>query len=273
MSRILFLGDSHSQGYYVESVGQFTFPYFWQKNNYAEIYAEANNTPAVIYAAAGTVNSRYVDWVKVCLDRYSDIEKIVIQSLQWNRFLLASSMQKEYNELPVDFFSISVTTDGSVHRYTDRVGLEESINFSDILYYQHPAGSDYNSLKTILAAGNHYRPNLQKDDFIQVKIWAELMTHLQHQEYCKTMYIIDRLCQERNIEIYLWRMNDKIHLPEDYELYGTLSNTKMFRTSAEEYLQSIGYDLQNYLTIDQEHYNEDAHKLIANYFLPKVFEK
>ena len=46
MSKTLFLGDSHSHGYY-EMGGKINA---WHSNNYAEIYAHENSKQSIIYS-------------------------------------------------------------------------------------------------------------------------------------------------------------------------------------------------------------------------------
>ena len=106
MSRSLFLGDSHSQGYWTETVSYLSVPHVWEDNNYAEIYANLNSKPAVIYAMSGTTIQRYPDWLKFCLDKYQDIDEVFVQALHWNRFMLSGSANRDFtDEIPLDYFT------------------------------------------------------------------------------------------------------------------------------------------------------------------------
>ena len=54
MARTLFIGDSHSHGYF-EMGGKI---HSWESNNYAEIYANDNNKQTVIYSMPGGRNRK-----------------------------------------------------------------------------------------------------------------------------------------------------------------------------------------------------------------------
>ena len=85
MARTLFIGDSHSHGYF-EMGGKI---HSWESNNYAEIYANDNSKQTVIYSMPGGCNRNYHAWLKTMLDRYDDIDDVFMQSTYWNRFLLS----------------------------------------------------------------------------------------------------------------------------------------------------------------------------------------
>jgi hypothetical protein len=66
MTKTLFLGDSHSHGYF-EMGGKV---HAWESNNYAEIYARDNDKQTVIYSIPGGCNRKYPAWLKSMLDIY-----------------------------------------------------------------------------------------------------------------------------------------------------------------------------------------------------------
>ena len=71
MSRTIFLGDSHTCGYKVDSN---RVPTYWSKNNYAEIYSQLNNKAVAIYGFPGGCNRKYPTWIRAMLDYYDDID-------------------------------------------------------------------------------------------------------------------------------------------------------------------------------------------------------
>jgi hypothetical protein len=267
--RTLFLGDSHTHGYWRESVGQITIPHIWDNNNYAEIYSDLTQKQSVIYAMSGTTIQRYPDWLKFSLDKYSDIDEVFVQSLHWNRFMLSGSETRDYtDELSIDYFTQFCGENSLVSRYSDipdevaeRTGVSRDHNFLP----QKISLEDYESLKYI---PKNWKPDLQHTPYVVVKLWAELMTHLQHREYCRTLFLMDRMCHERNIKMYLWRVNDRVYIPNNIGIYGDLKATKVINESAETYLKRIGYDISNMLMPDKEHYNLHGHLEIAHKFIP-----
>ena len=264
--RTLFLGDSHTQGYWREQVGHLSFPYVWQENNYAEIYANLNNKPAVIYALSGTTIQRYPDWLKICLDKYSNIDEVFVQALHWNRFMLSGSASRDFtDEIPLDYFTQLYHDDGLIARYNDLPDelLEEPRDHN--FFTQKVSNEEYNSLQFIPP---NWKPDLQRTPYMTVKLWAELMTHLQQREYCRTLFLMDRLCKERGIKMYLWRINDRVYIPNNLDIYGKLEATVKIEKSAETYLKEIGFDISQMLMPDNEHYSLDGHLEIAHKFLP-----
>jgi len=267
--RSLFLGDSHTQGYWRESVAHMSFPHVWDSNNYAEIYSDLYQKPAVIYAMSGTTIQRYPDWLKFCLDKYSDIDEVFVQSLHWNRFMLSGSKAKDFTvDIPIDYFTQNCGDSQLVARYSDapdEVANRTAITREHNFFPQRVSSDDYDSLKYI---PDNWKPDLQKTPYMVVKLWSELMTHLQHREYCRTIFLMDRLCQDRGIKMYLWKVNDRVYVPNNIDIYGELRSTVKIEKSAETYLKEIGYDISGMLMPDNEHYNLHGHLEIAHKFLP-----
>lgn len=264
--KTLFLGDSHSQGYWREHVGHMSFPHVWQDNNYAEIYANLNEKPAIIYAMSGTTIQRYPDWLKVALDKHPDIDEVFVQSLHWNRFMLSGSAGRDFtDEIPLDYFTQLHSQDNLITRYSDLPDelLEQSRDHN--FFPQKVAAEDYESLKYV---PDNWLPNLQQTPYMTVKLWAELMTHLQHREYCRTIFLMDRLCKDRGIKMYLWKVNDRVYMPDNLDIYGKLESTVVIQKSAETYLKEISFDISQMLMPDNEHYTLDGHLEIAHKFLP-----
>jgi hypothetical protein len=266
MSKTLFLGDSHSQGYWRENVGHMSFPHTWDSNNYAEIYAGLNEKSTIIYAMAGTTIQRYPDWLTFCLNKFNDVDEVFVQALHWNRFMLSGANSKDFtDDVPIDYFTELSKQDDRVICYSDTPDEIATESKEHNYFPQKISSEDYETLKYI---PKNYKPNLQKDPYVVVKLWSELMTHLQHREYCRTLFLMDRLCYERNIKMYLWRINDRVYVPTNIEIYGKLLATVKVNCSAETYLKEIGFDISQMMMPDNEHYNGEAHLEIAHKFLP-----
>jgi len=218
---------------------------------------------------SGATIQRYPDWLKICLDEHLDIDEVFVQSLHWNRFMLSGSAIRDFTEdVPLDYFTQVHSKDELITRMSDipeDMADKEGIIRDHEFYPQKVSGSDYETLKHV---PKKWRPNLQKDPYMAVKLWSELMTHLQHREYCRTLFLMDRLCQERGIKMYLWRVNDRVYIPENINVYGELTSTVKVEKSAETYLKEIGFDISQMLMPDNEHYTLDGHLEIAHKFLP-----
>lgn len=260
-------------GYWTETLpNNLQVPRMWEINNYAEIYADLTDRGAVIYALAGAPNSRYVDWLKYCLDNHHDIDEVFVQSLHWNRFLMSGSKTRDYtDEISLDYFTETVSTDNNIYRYTDvtdEMLQDRRLPPRDHSFFaNHPSSMDYDSLRTIPP---YYKPCLQTEPYIKAKLWGEMMTYLQQREYCRNLFIMDRLCSEHGIKMYLWSVNDRVYIPENVEFYGKLTATVKATKSAVTYLKEIGFDLSKMLMPDNEHYTLGGHLEIAHKYLPWV---
>lgn len=269
MNKTLFLGDSHTQGYWREQISYLSIPHIWESNNYAEIYADLNNKQAIIYAMSGTTIQRYPDWLKFSLDTHPEIDEVFVQALHWNRFMLSGSESRDFtDEIPIDYFTRLHSETDLVHRYSDypeELAEQDGVDRDHHFYPQKIAPEDYETLKYL---PQKYKPNLQKDPYVVVKLWSELMTHLQNREYCRTLFLMDRLCRDRGIKMYLWRINDRVYIPQNIEIYGKLESTVKIEKSAETYLKEINFDISKMLMPDNEHYTLEGHLEIAHKFIP-----
>jgi len=275
MGDTLIIGDSHSQGYWREPCGGdimnmnplIEVPHVWSPNNYAEKYANLNNKRTIIYSMAGATITRYPDWMKFCLDMYPDIDEVFVQALHWNRFHLSGNENRNYeDEIPLDYFTIMHSEEEFIHRWSDYNTVPEEEGLRDHDYFPTKvAPEDYDSLQYIPP---HWKPDMHNAPYIVVKLWGELMTHIQHREYCKNLFVLDRMCHEHGVKMHFWRIDDRVHLPNANDIYGDLKATTIVRKSAKTYLQEIGYDIGEMMMPDREHHTEEAHQLIAEHFMP-----
>lgn len=274
MSRILFIGDSHSSGYMIDNgpVPGTYMPVVWGDNNYAQIYCRENNIKGLIYACPGVGNDRYPDWVKFCLDMYPDVDTLVLQTTYWNRWMTSIEPSLNYEkEIPLDYFTFQAPEEDNCDRFIDLIlHPKESNEQCPILFHS----------KTTPNFSDHVtNPPLDKllpfEDvsYLQIKLFNELETFIAREIYLRNLFIIDRLCRDNGVKIKMWRMNNYVHIPEDLSLYGDLQ-IDIFRKPCVEFLKDLGYDNTEYMNEkDNEHYYTEYHELIARKFIPHLLEQ
>ena len=261
MSRTVFLGDSHCNGYYEDSAGAV---HHWHENNYAEIYAKHNNKPTVIYSMPGTCNRKYPAWLRSILDRYDDIDEVFVQSGYWHRYLLAASdSELPGQDIGIDhFLDNEQPKDELVHRYTD---VKYNTNYLELTEQVRPQNlENFKGLQFENKSVDHtWAPFHER--YVYTKVWHELMTQLQYRDYCLDLLAIDNMCKDYGTKWYLWSMNNRCPIPENIDLYTKLSPVRC-KKSAIEYLESKFVKTESY-KLDIEHYNYTVHEKIAtDYF-------
>ncbi len=263
MTRSLFLGDSHSHGYF-EMGGKISS---WQSNNYAEIYAHENNKQCVIYSMPGGVNSKYPIWLKAMLDRYDDIDEVFVQSTYWNRFLLSCSRNLDVGDgTKADLYlDDDQPKDDLIHRYTDHRITDEYIEFVEkprTQIYEEFKGFKFHDMEV------DYNFPLFSEKYSYTKLWHELVTPIQYKEYCINLLAIDTMLKQKNIKWYLWTINNRVFMPENTDYFVPLSCIKA-PMSAYGYLKDIhkvDIETEKYF-LDGEHYIKEVHSKIAiDYF-------
>lgn len=286
MSKTLFVGCSHTCGYFVSNgshkecssaLSVSNDIHQWALNNYAEIYAKENNKEIIIYSMQGATNCKYVDWIGYCLKKY-DIDEIFVQSTYWNRYKIAASFSKEIDiqkEIPLGHFTYEKDLPRNneqndlVTRLSDR---EESLEVAEIV--RQPLLEDYKSFKghKFNKEGKYIYETALTDNYSKTKLWNELATHIQHRNYVKDLLVIDNLCRFYNIPWHLFNMNINQYIPPNLDFYTPLTNCKRSPVSVQDFLeQTQGIDSKDYL-IDVEHLNEEYHKLIAKHYIPFLKE-
>ena len=281
MSKTLFVGDSHTCGYFMSdgshkecdsALSTLDDIYKWANNNYAEYYSEQNNKEVIIYSMQGATNCKYVDWIGYCLRKY-DIDEIFVQSTYWNRYKIAASFSKEIDiqiEVPLGHFIMDHLPRNNeqnelVIRLSDD---EESLEAAEIV--RQPLLEDYKSFKghKFNKEGEYIYETTLTDNYTKTKLWNELVTHIQHRNYVKDLLVIDNLCRFHNVPWHLFNMNINQYIPPNLDFYTPLTNCKRAPVSVKDFLeQTQGIDSKDYL-IDVEHFNEEYHKLIAKHYIP-----
>lgn len=264
MTKTLFIGDSHAHGYYDN--GEEVL--YWQENNYAEHFATYSNCEVIIYSIPGASNEKYPTWIKSVLEKHKDVDRVVIQSTYWDRYVFGASKNLDLGfDLPIDAFMVDQSKD-KIIRYTDNLTIDnyiETVEQIDKKYYDQYNGLEFNPKGTKEQRGPFDKP------FEYVKLFNELITHLQTKQFCKDLTVIDTICREYNVSWFLWRLNDRVTFPTNFELYSNLDNGHIFTMSAETYFKEKNIDIDK-MKLDVEHYTNKVHQLIAKDFLPKLLE-
>jgi hypothetical protein len=255
--RSIFVGDSHTCGYDNKQ--------FWQSNNYAEIYSELNQKPVAIYAMPGCSNQKYVTFIKTLLDYYDDVDEVFIQFTYWTRYLLATNVSEDWfiNGLQTNHFAIGPNRYSLTDRWTDDTIIETDALYTE--YNMHVKTEHYEPFKGRTMGGPE-----ENENFYYTNLWHNQLTHLKYRQVCSDLFIIDRLCQQRNIPWYLFSMNDRVFIPENFDYFGPLTNYKSDNKMHVE--QWFSNTIQEY-KIDEEHYNYDFHYKIAKNYIPYLKEQ
>jgi len=276
MSRTLFLGDSHSCGYYVENHNDVNKaePVFWSKNNYAEVYSKVNKKPVIIYAIPAGCNKKYPTWLKAMFDYYPDIDEVFIQSTYWNRHLLGVNKYLDLADgLKPNHFSHGPNPppaskdDPLIERWADVQVTDKYIEIAtrtDPKKINEYKGFNLNELSTGM------QDLFANQTYEYTKLWHEHITHLQYKEYCGDLFIIDNLCKQYSVKWHLWSINDRVVIPSQLDFYGSLNNCIRPVLNAEQWIkQHHGIEIEKH-TLDGEHYTKEIHNIIGKEYIPYV---
>ena len=271
MSRTLFLGDSHSAGYWKDTNN---VVHQWDSNNYANVYSDIHNKNVTVYAIPGGCNLKYPTWVRSMLNRYDDIDEIFVQSTYWNRYLIAASKMLEYGDgIPIDLFADYTNTDSTnplINYITDNTMAGDCIESVEQCWqelFQEFKGFSFNPS----TMSTDFAPFHEKYPY--TKLYHEHLTHLQYRQYCSDLYVINSMCKEYGVKWRLWNINDRVYIPKHLELYGALSNCTVAPYSAETWIKKAhnGLDIEKN-TLDGEHYPISTHEIIATDYLKYLKE-
>jgi len=267
MNKTLFVGDSHSKGFRIDSGSEI----HWSDNNYAELYGEINNEPVIIYAQESAGNYAYAEWIKNSLVLYPDINQIFIQNTYWNRYNIAASSRIDHGvKYKLGHFAEEVMqSTEKCRKYTDL-----SIKDDFIELKLQPDPNSYNlftGYKIDFAEEQDLR-EIQHYDFDFTYLFYILMSQLQYKQFTKDLIVIDQICKEHNIPWYLWRMNNRVVLPDDIEPWANIQNgTVIYTSAADWFYNEDNLDFEDY-KIDDEHYSKFIHEKIAEKFIPYMLD-
>lgn len=280
LSKTLFIGDSHSTGYYMSNLDTpHPTPNFWGNNNYANIYSKTNKKNTVLYAMPNACNKKYPIWLHTMLNKYSDIDSVFIQSTYWNRDLLAANknldiadgMKSDHFLKPgTDLYPIPLHRQHEfIERWTDDIVsddyIENCVRTAPNSKHLEYKGFTFEELDTGME-------NTLNMPYAYVKLWHEHITHLQYREFCSNLFIIDTLCKRYGVKWHLWNINNRVVMPKNLEFYGPLDNCVRADHSAEDWLVKHHKLKIDEYTLDGEHYNENIHNIIATEYIPYLKE-
>ena len=264
-NKTLFVGDSHTGGYWSDNLNNI---HFGDENCYGRIYAEKIN-PSIVNADPGAPNSVYPRWIANMLGTYPTINKVVIQTTHWDRWKLAYSKELGFTHLPVNYFTATHEQSENFILHTDYSTRDYSVvEWNDKIRFDN------------LESGNQQWPAqwAPKDwpgdtqEYYKTAAHHQVLTHLTYENYCKDIALIDSMCAEKDIQVYVWRINDYVELPSNKDEFRKLTHTKFFETSAESWIKNnLNVDISKMLK-DIVHYNNEAHELIATKFIPEVLK-
>ena len=265
MSRTLFLGCSHSMGFYDPGDEGGCYP--WTDNNYAEEYSRINSKPVVIMASAGAGNALWPRFLAYALKKYNDIDEVFIQSTYWSRFPVAINPDLDERSIfPIDFFIEQAASDENIHRYS--LGFYQD---KHVEYFLKPEKLDYESTpylrdtKPLVS-----EPDVRRSSHMYMRMWHYSNTHLEQYDYFKDILACDALCYYNNLTLNLWNINDRCFIPKETTDWLTqLKATKIAPIDAISYLKSKKHNIE---MKDLEHYSKTTHDLIAKEYIPYLKE-
>ena len=268
MSRALFVGDSLLAGYVTipEKVGPGSYKVY-QDNNFAEQYAILNNKETVIYTTPGTVNQVYPDWIKCMFNKFDDIDEVHVLLASFNRFVIAFNKTLMEKTIKIDHFTKLTAEKPLLKIYSDDIIVEDSVQLfnkpirSD---YENFTGFEFNQEKGLI------KPDIRKQSFMECKLFYDLNTHIEHRNFYKDFYTIDNICTDNNAKLFVYSMRTRAKFPTDFDYYGDLKVTKIASQTIEDYMKSINIDPDKHFLSDNEHYNTEFHKSIAENYIPWI---
>lgn len=264
---LLFVGCSHTNGFrgWADEFDN-VYKEVWQEHNYAKIYAdELADQQCYVYAEAGACNARYPRWIRHMLNVHPNISGVVIQSTYWDRWIMATNYDMQFRQLDPGHFTQKFLETDSVILYNDFNTLDynviewnEKVKWESIGKYEE-ACPEFN--------GGYHWPGFDYN-YMHMKFHTDIITHLRHEEYCKDIALIDAMC---DVPVYVWRINDRVQFPvERFDMFKSLDNVRVFDTPASIWIKNnLNIDIED-MRVDEEHYNLEAHKLIAHHFIPEV---
>lgn len=263
---LLFVGCSHTNGFWSERNKDGGLDKIVaDKNNYAEIYAnELADERCYIYSSAGASNNKYPRWIRHMLNTHKDIKGIFLQSTYWDRWVMAADMKQHHRNLDPGYFTYLYKDTKNLMFYDDYntkdytlVEWFEKVKWESVANYdegcpEFNGGYDWVGFDT---------------SYMHMKFHTDIATHLKTEEYLKDIALIDAMV---DIPVYVWRINERAQRADKLDVYKDLDHVIHIETPASIWIkENLNIDIET-MTLDEEHYNEDAHRLIAQHFIPEV---
>jgi hypothetical protein len=263
MNRTLFLGDSHTCGYKSFKDMSFTI---WNENNYASIYSNIHNKPALIYAQAGSTFRVYTDRLYTMFSQFDDIDEIYLCLTPFNRFTLAWDDWSNVDCIPVDFFTYAIDKkEDTIQRFQD-----ETIKENRLQLFQKTLYTDYDKPPDLIFSEQDglTSPDIRKSPFMPIKTFCDFNTYLEKRDFFNALYTWDNMCNDNGADLYIFNFMDRMIFPSYNNYYGKLKRTTISSKTVETFFREKNISHTNYLLEDNEHYDESYHSLIAETFLP-----
>jgi hypothetical protein len=267
--KVLFIGDSHCHGYWYDKSADKVW--VWDENNYSTIYADhLAGSQCYVYSQGGAPNRKYVRWIRHMLEQHRDISAVSLQATYWDRWVLGCNLAEDgtpgfgFPNLPVGYFTKRISESDKFILYEDNKTIDGKI----IEWNEKPHWIEkikpYKEVNTGETPWQGYERN-----YMQIKLFNDLLTHITNEDYHKDIALIDAMCAERGIPVYLWRMNARVYLPLTNK-FRDLQAIKIMETPVNLWIrEKLGVDIEN-MKVDEEHYSLEAHKLIAHHFIPHL---
>lgn len=270
MSRILFIGCSHSMGYHDPRINKGNN--VWQSNNYSEIYSKMNNKSSIIMASAGMGNREVPNFLAHAFKTYNDISEVYVQSTYWGRFPIAINPDlDEKNIFSLDFFIEKEQSDDLIERWTVGQCQPDIYNGKWMQDYFKPTSNDYIDMPYLKDTTPTLQPNIRVSSYMYVMMYHYLQTHLEQQDYMKNIAFCDMLCQKNNAKMFVWNINSRCFIPKEVKsFYTNLQNTYIAETDAISFLSAYSDKNLEKEKVDSEHYNEYIHSLIAEHYITSL---
>ena len=265
--RTAVIGCSHSAGYSYPQAKDTRDR--WNDNNWAEIYINNQNKDGVIFACPGRGWYDYSERLAFLFKRYNDIDEVIIQQTYWNRYRIGFQNPCHYeNIVPLERHMNLEETKGRIDCYNINMWHDEGKSFDG---GRITVSGDYAIDPTISFTFKPFDiqdPDLQTDGFQRIKAWYELMTVVAQREFFKEVYLWNLICKENNAELKIFAINENTWLPKDLNMLGDCSYGKVANQNVLQFLESKN-SIDSF-TIDDEHFNKEAHTLIAKEFITQI---
>lgn len=266
--RTAVIGCSHSAGYsYTQTQGARDR---WNDNNWAEYYINNQNKDGVIFACPGRGWYDYSERLAFLFKTYNDIDEVIIQQSYWNRFRIGFSNPCYYeNIVPLDRHMNLEETKGRIDCYNINIWNNDNKTLD---YGSITVPGDYVINPTVGLGFEPFElnePNLQTEGYQRIKAWYELMTVVNQRAFFKEVYLWNTLCKEHNASLKIFAINDDTWLPKDLNIIGDCSYAKVATQNVKQFLE----ERNALVTIDDEHFDSTAHKLIAKEFIPNIWKE
>lgn len=271
MSRTLFIGCSHSLGYQDPLINLGSN--VWCTNNYAEYYSQKHNKKIIIMASAGMGNREIVNFLSHAFKIYSDIKEVYVQSTYWGRFPIAINPSLDEKDIfPLDFFIEKEHSENElIEKWTIGQCQPDIYEGKWLQDYFKPEDKDYTYTPYLTDTTPTLQPNIRSSSYMYVQMYHYLQTHLEQQDYMKDIAFCDMLCSINNADMYLWNINSRCFIPQEVKnFYTQLRNTKVADVDAINFLEKLTSENLENQKVDDEHYNDYVHRLIAEYYIPHL---